>query len=610
MSGLLAGLLVRKRLVGALAGLLLLVGVAAWLTMPRQEDPSFVARFATVVVPFPGADPLQVERRILEPLEDELAAVDALREVESTARSGVAVMQLRLDDTIYDTDAAWDDVRRALDDATLPDGAGPLRFDDDIGDPASIVLLVTGSPAPLALRDGARELEVALRQVPGVSRVDWVGDPGVELRVTVEPGAARRLGIAPERLATLLASRNLTLPGGALQADGRTVVLRPHTELASVDELRATPIPLPGGAAVPLGEIAQVALTPVEPAPARVRYQGQPAVGLAVVPSMPRDLVSFGDEVRAAADAVDLGDLQTTLFADQPAQVEQRLGDLSRSLVLGVLIVAIVLFVAMGPRLGLVVSSVVPLVALATVGVYAAGGGVLHQISIAALVLALGLLVDNAIVVAEAVQQHLDDDEGAQQSEAQFEGRVQALSRATRPQHQAPDDENTQRHQQEGDAADEGNHPQLPQVVADVFERVAKLCPFGVDRGADVVDRQGLHKGDGLCFLSLTESVVHPNASHPSRLDACLHRRRRLQPEQQREQRDDEHHPRLFVVRHHLAHGLGQQWIRCSHRVPSCVEGACSGSGGDSVKPNASPPTTNAPQMRGARVSKVDGTTR
>jgi multidrug efflux pump subunit AcrB/outer membrane protein TolC len=398
----------RTRLVASLCALLLMMGLAAWSTMPRQEDPSFVPRFGTVVVPFPGADTLRVERLVLQPLADELATVDTLRQVDATARPGVAVLQLRLHDEVYDTEPAWDDVRRALADAALPAEAGPVRFDDDIGDPASVVLLVTGSADPLALRDGARQLELALRGVPGVSRVEWVADPGAEVRVTIDDGRARRMGLEPARLAALLQGRNQTLPGGTLSRDGRTVVLRPHTELHSVDELRATPVMLPGGAAVPLGELADVRLAPAEPAPARLLHDGQLAVGMSVVPQMPRDLVAFGDEVRAAVQGVDLAPLSVEVFADQPAQVADRLADLGGSLAMGVAIVAGVLFVVMGPRLGAVVSSVVPLVALSTMGVYAAGGGVLHQISVAALVLALGLLVDNAIVVAEAVQQGLD----------------------------------------------------------------------------------------------------------------------------------------------------------------------------------------------------------
>ncbi len=406
----LTGVLERRRLVAALTFLLCLVGLAAWTTMPRQEDPSFVSRFGTVVVPFPGADAARVERLVLDPLRDELAAVPDLHEVQATARSGVAVLQLRLDDAVYDTDAAWDDVRRALSDATLPERAGPVRFDDDIGDPASFVVLVHGNPDPLVLRDGARAVEEALRRVPGVARIETLGDPGAVVQITIDPGTARRLGLSPAALAQLVAARNLVLPGGSLEADGRTLVLRPETELATVDDLKATPIPLPGGAALPLGELATVELRPEEPAPTHLLHDGEPAVGLAVVPVMPRDLVAFGDDVHGTLDrlADELAPLQLHVMADQPQQVRDRLAELTGSLLMGVLIVAGVLFVAMGPRLGTVVSAIVPVVALATIGVYAMGGGVLHQISIAALVLALGLLVDNAIVVAEAVQQHLD----------------------------------------------------------------------------------------------------------------------------------------------------------------------------------------------------------
>jgi len=405
---LLTRILDRRRLVATLTFLLCVVGLMAWTTMPRQEDPSFVPRFGTIVVPFPGADAARVERLVLDPLRDELASVADLREVQATARAGVAVLQIRLNDDVYATDTAWDDVRRAMNDAALPERAGPARLDDAIGDPASFVVLVHGSTDPMALRDGAREVEEALRRVPGVARIQTLGDPGAVVQVTIDPGTARRLGLSPAVLAELIASRNRVLPGGSLSADGRTLVLRPETELATLEDLAATPIPLPGGAALPLNELGTVELRPEAPASTTVLHDGHLAVGLAVVPVMPRDLVAFGDALRTTLDGLDLAPLELHVMADQPAQVETRLAELTGSLLLGVLIVAGVLFAAMGPRLGGVVSAVVPVVALSTMGVYAMGGGVLHQISIAALVLALGLLVDNAIVVAEAVQQHLD----------------------------------------------------------------------------------------------------------------------------------------------------------------------------------------------------------
>lgn len=398
----------RTRLVYGMALLLAVAGIVAWRTMPRQEDPSFVPRWGSLVVPFPGADAAQVERLVLDPIEDALARVPEIHKVQGTARAGAAILAIQLDETLYDTDNGWDRVRAALARAELPAEAGPVVLDDDIGDPASVVAVLTGSDL-LTLRDAAIALEDALVRVPGVARVERVGDPGARVAIVLDPSASHRLGLPPAALAAQLRARNVTIPGGTLVLDDRQLVLSPRGELASVDEVARTPIVLPDGSAVPLGELAEVRLEIADPPNERLRHLGEPAVGLSIIPELPQDLVAFGDRVRAALDRAALPDgVVVDVFAFQPEHVAARLSELAGSLLAGIAIVAGVLFVAMGARLGLVVSSIVPLVALSTLAVFAAGGGVLHQISVAALVLALGLLVDNAIVVAEQVQAHLD----------------------------------------------------------------------------------------------------------------------------------------------------------------------------------------------------------
>ncbi|MEZ4319922.1 MAG: efflux RND transporter permease subunit [Myxococcota bacterium] len=407
-------LLQRTRLIATLVALLTFAGITSWITMPRQEDPSFAERFATLLVPFPGASALDVERLVLAPVEERLEEVTELREVRATARPGIGVFQLRLVDATAatETDAAWDEVRRAVERAVpdLPAEAFEPTLDTQVGDPATAVVLLTGSGDPLVLRRGARHLEDALQHVSGVERVVLLGDPGRRIEVSLSPEMAGRLGLSGDALAQQLRARNVTVPGGSVEADGRSLVLRHLGELTSVDEIRRVPIMLASGAAVPLDAIATVSEVPDVPRTSRILHEGQPAVGIAVIPVPEQDLVALGGRIQAALDAAapDVEPLHTELFAFQPELVRDRIGGLTQSLVFGVLIVAGVLMVSMGPRMGVVVSAIVPLVAVATIAVYAIGGGVLHQISIAALVLALGLLVDNAIVVAESVQQHLD----------------------------------------------------------------------------------------------------------------------------------------------------------------------------------------------------------
>lgn len=417
---LLESLLQRRRLVFALLILLTAVGTFSWLTMPRQEDPLLPDRWASLVIAFPGADAATVERLVLEPVEDELSEVQGLLRVFGVARGGVAILQLELDGSIYDVDAAWKDVEDALDRAAprIPDAALAPQLDTRVNEPESVVLAVTGSDDLLELSAAAEQVRDGLLMVRGVSRISLPTDPGEQVTVTLTRDASRSLGLDPRALAGLLQARNMTIPGGTLRVGDRTLVVRPSSQFASLEELAATPVLLPSGAAVPLESVARVQRTPTDPATVRMRLDGQPAVAVTATPQRGIDLVTWGERVRERTDlaAAAIGPLELSEVSFQPDHVQERLSSLGLSLLLGILVVAGVLLVAMGPRVGLVVASVVPVVALASVGLFAIGGGVLHQISIAALVLSLGLLVDNAIVVVESVQQKLD--EGLEPGEA------------------------------------------------------------------------------------------------------------------------------------------------------------------------------------------------
>jgi len=401
-----------RRLVLTGALLLSVSGAAAWLTMVRQEDPRLPDFWGQVVAPYPGADAETVERLVLSPIEDSLAQVSQIKEITATAYDEVAVILIELRGDVSDYREAWDDVREALDEARLdfPDGVGEARLDEDQQDQDSVVLAITGAPDPLRLLAGARRLRDELLVLPLVARVSLVASPGEQATIELDDAAARRLGQSAGQLAAQLAARDRVIPGGSLRLGGKTVRLRPHSEFASVDEMAATPVTLRSGSAVPLRELARVHLGPEEPVASLMRIDGEMAVGLAIVPRRAVNLVDFGNEVRerVARVAERLQPLQVREVMFQPLRVKTRISQLGRSLLLSILVVAGVLFLAMGTRLGLVVVAIVPLVAMSSLAVYAWGGGVLHQISIAALVLALGMLVDNAIVIAEAVQWELD----------------------------------------------------------------------------------------------------------------------------------------------------------------------------------------------------------
>lgn len=405
-------LLSRRRLVLTLATVLSVVGLVAWLEMPRQEDPDWPARWGQLVVVFPGAEAQDVERLVVKPIEERLAEVDEVRHLDLVARSGAAVGFIELRESVRDVDPAWDQVRLALGDAgaEMPDAVAGWTLDQRADETQSVLVAVHGAD-PLTLSDAAATLHDRLGAIPNVARVVVTADPGEQVTIEFDQAQARSTGLDAMVVAAQLAPRNVVLPGGTIRAGKRQLVLRPKTEFGSVDEIAATPIMLPSGAAVPLNEIATVRLGPVEPAQVTMRHDGQPAVAVGVVPRPGVDVVEFGEQVRQVLDAsaAELAPVVISQVVYQPEHVERRLGSLGWSLVLGILIVAVVLVMAMGPRLGLTVAAVVPLVALSSLGIYAMAGGTLHQISIAALVLSLGMLVDNAIVVAESIQRRMDD---------------------------------------------------------------------------------------------------------------------------------------------------------------------------------------------------------
>ncbi|MEM7479866.1 MAG: efflux RND transporter permease subunit [Acidobacteriota bacterium] len=410
-------LLGRRRMILTSVALLALAGGLAWGTMPRQEDPEFLSYWGQIIVPFPGADARTVERLVVEPLEEHLAEVNDLYLIESFARAEIAVFELELRPNVKDVDEAWDDTREVIAEARRDFPAGVLEptFKDDTTDQESVVVAITGSSDRWALARAAERVKDSLLGLPSVSRVEIVGDPEEQVTVELDDAAAARLGLAPGYLARQLQARNGILAGGTLKVGDQQVTLRPHTDFRDLDEIAATPILLVSGAAIPLSEVATVRYGAKEPTPNRMRFNGETAVGLGVVPRKGINVVKFGEAVRErlAGIQADIAPLELHEAIFQPDRVAWRISDLGRSLLLSMVIVACFLIGAMGARLGAVVTVIVPLVVFSSLALYALLGGQLHQISIAALVIALGMLVDNAIVVAENVQDRLDRGEPA-----------------------------------------------------------------------------------------------------------------------------------------------------------------------------------------------------
>ncbi len=403
-----------QRLLGMVVTVLCVLGIAAYSTMPRQEDPTFPYRAGMVTVSYPGASAEAVERLVLRPLTDELRQVEELDWSQGTARTGVALARLKLRDHIYDTDSAWDRVRQAMERARqdFPDDVGLMTLDDRLIDIPAVVLAVGGSSSVTELSGVAEKLKQNLLDIPGISRIDLEGDADEQITLALDDAALYRLGVAPKRILDTLARRNQTIPGGFVVVEGKRLSVLPNTEFADIDAIRATPIELPDGSQVPLAAAAEVWRGPAEPRQPETWFDGERVVLLSVIMEEgSTDAIRFGERIRERLEQVraDFEPYEIREMFFQPDKVSDRLDDLAWSLVLSVLIIVAVVFTGMGIRMGLLVASILPMVALISVGLYDLGGGVLHQIAVIGMVISLGILIDNAIVIVENIQGHLDE---------------------------------------------------------------------------------------------------------------------------------------------------------------------------------------------------------
>ncbi|WP_237133954.1 efflux RND transporter permease subunit [Pseudohongiella sp. O18] len=413
--------LARPRLVMLIMVMLCLSGLASYGSMARQEDPQFPSRNGLITVDYPGATADAIERLLLEPLEDELAQVEEIQEFTATARTGVALLSISLQETIYDTDPAWDRVRQAMDRAQreFPAGTGSPELDDRLTGLPAVVLAIAGSPSIVELSLAAERLKRGLAGLPGLSRIEIEGDVDEQITIAVHDAELLRLGLTPASIAGLLSQRNELVPGGFLVAGQQRVALRSNTEFESVDALRHTQVMLADGGTLPLGSIADIWRGPVEPAQPATYQDGERVVTVNIYPRTNSiDAINFGRAVRERVAGLrgQLAPLEIREMFFQPDQVAERLTDLQQNLIVSMLIITGVVFLGMGWRMGLLVATMLPMVTLISLGIYNLGNGVLHQIAVIGMVISLGILIDNTIVIVENIQARLNDGETREQA--------------------------------------------------------------------------------------------------------------------------------------------------------------------------------------------------
>ena len=400
---------------------LIFLGRSAFNAIPRTEDPNFDFPNTSIIVVLPGADPTDMERLVVDPIEDRLAELENLKELKSTARDGLAVINVEFE-WGEDPDDRYDEVVREITAMRpdLPDGIVQLEFrrtNPSLVNIIQIALLYDDSIDNLTLKQQAENLEELLETVPGVRRAETWGFPLPEVRITVDLFRMAELGLHLNQVIAAVADGGLTVPGGAVDVGERRYNIKTTGDYDDIKGIGETVIVGRNGTLIKLQDFSEIGWAPSEERYV-ARFNGQPA---AWVTANMQD----NEDIFAVQQLMDskIEQFRTTLPAGlrlevgfvQADNVAARLGTLARDFLIALGLVSITLL-PLGLRAAGVVMITIPLcLAMGVTALWMLGYS-LNQMSIAGLVVSLGLLVDDAIVVVENIARYLR--EGYERSKA------------------------------------------------------------------------------------------------------------------------------------------------------------------------------------------------
>ena len=397
--------------------ILLVAGVTALVNLPRIEDPRIALRNPIIVTLLPGASAERIEALVTEKLEDRLEEIPEIKEIRATSRAGISFIIVELQDWVDDTtnEAVFSKIRDKLGDAErdLPAGASKPVFDDQRGAVAYSLIVglewePEGPPALGVLNRLAEDLADRLRAIPGTEFVHLYGEPEEEIEVAVQPARLAALGLSPAELAARLAAADVKNPAGVLRTGERELLLEVGGELDSVRRVARVPVGEDGaGNAVTVGDVADVSRGWLEPPREIALGDGRRTVFVAARVDKDVRVDTWARQGRAvvadyAAGLDGSGVVVATMF-DQSGYTEARLSELGGNLLAGCVVVMLVVLVGMGWRAALIVGSALPLSAGAALFGLTFFGQQIHQMTIFGLIIAIGLLIDNAIVITDEV---------------------------------------------------------------------------------------------------------------------------------------------------------------------------------------------------------------
>ncbi|MDD1506239.1 efflux RND transporter permease subunit [Pseudomonas sp. CNPSo 3701] len=393
----------------------LLMGVISYMNLGREEDPAFTIKTMVIQTRWPGATVDETLNQVTDRIEKKLEELDSLDYVKSYTRPGESTVMVFLRDTTSagDIDNIWYQVRKKIDDirGEFPQGLQGPSFNDEFGDVFGSIYAFTGDGLSMRqLRDYVEKVRAEIRSVPDLGKVQMVGQQNEVFYLNFSTRKLASLGIDQSQVIQSLQAQNAVTPSGVIEAGPERISVRTSGQFASEADLRNVNLRL-DDRFYRLTDIAEITRGYVDPPQALFRYNGKPAIGLAIAMRDGGNIQTFGKALHARMDEMTAElpvGVGVHVVSDQAEVVEEAVSGFTRALFEAVVIVMLVSFVSLGIRAGLVVACSIPLV-LAMVFMFMEYSGItMQRISLGALIIALGLMVDDAMITVEVMVTRLE----------------------------------------------------------------------------------------------------------------------------------------------------------------------------------------------------------
>jgi multidrug efflux pump subunit AcrB len=393
----------------------LVAGTFAFIGLGRDEDPSFTIKTMLVTAVWPGATMEETQTQLTDRLERRLEETTGLDALRSITRPGIVTIYVDLDGAFPPerVPTVWQEVRNSIGDIrhTLPQGVlGPF-FTDNFGDVFGIIYAFTADGfSDRELRDNVDRVRSGiLREVPGISKIEWLGVQEEQVLIEFQPDRVAAMGLDYGQIFNAIAAQNVVRPSGVINSGTENLALRVSGAFATETDVLEVSL-VAGGRTIRLGDIAAVRRATVDPPQPLLRVNGQRAIALAISMAEGGDILELGQNVtRAMARSVaDLPiGIEPILISDQPSVVDLAIGDFTASLWQAVAIILVVSFVMLGVRPGAVVAIAIPLTLAIVFMIMQVMQIDLQRVSLGALIIALALLVDDAMTTVDAMLRRL-----------------------------------------------------------------------------------------------------------------------------------------------------------------------------------------------------------